>query len=141
MVLGEPCFWQELQENCCKHFKTTKHKVMTSPMSVSQSDDITNVCLINIHFVIICSNQKAVFVGELPNIMNIYSKPSCEIIIICFPRLDFPRLFHTAPSNSKARQVPSYCTGIANQLHWVPLTTSSVTTNTQLQRAGFFASK
>ena len=33
MVLGEPCFWQELQENWCKHFRTRKHKVMTSVMS------------------------------------------------------------------------------------------------------------
>ena len=26
-------FWQELQENWCKHFRTRKHKVMTSVMS------------------------------------------------------------------------------------------------------------
>ena len=28
MVLDEPCFWQELQENLCKHFRTRKYKVM-----------------------------------------------------------------------------------------------------------------
>ena len=33
MVLGEPCFWQELQENWCKHFRTRKDKVMTSVIS------------------------------------------------------------------------------------------------------------
>ena len=33
MVLGKPCFWQELQENWCKHLRTRKHKVMTSVMS------------------------------------------------------------------------------------------------------------
>ena len=53
-------------------------------MCVSQSADITSVCLINIHFLFIYSNQKAVFVGG-KNIMNIYSKPSCDIITICFP--------------------------------------------------------
>ena len=68
-----------------KHFKTRKHKVMTSPKCVYKVMTSTNVCLINIHFLVICSNQKAVFVGGLPNIMNIYSKPSCNIIIICFP--------------------------------------------------------
>ena len=33
MVLGKPCFWQELQENWYKHFRTRKHKVITSMMS------------------------------------------------------------------------------------------------------------
>ena len=33
MVLGEPCSWQELQENWCKHLRTRNPKVMTSVMS------------------------------------------------------------------------------------------------------------
>ena len=51
----------------------------------------------------ICSNQKEVFVGGFPNIMNIYQNSLVTYFIS-------PRLFLRAPSNSKARQVRSMIT-------------------------------
>ena len=53
-----------------------------------------------------------------PNIMNIYSKPSCDIIIICFPdktifiMLSGPEVFFTnfpeVLTKNKAHQVRSF---------------------------------
>ena len=74
MVLGEPCFWQELQEKWCKHFITKTLKVMTSVMSSLYA----SFC---IHML---QSEGSIF-GGTSQIMNIYWKPSCDIIIICFP--------------------------------------------------------
>ena len=49
-------FWQELRANWCKHFRTGKHKVMTSPSPIH----------------------------ALQSESSIYQKPSCDVIIICF---------------------------------------------------------
>ena len=75
MVLGEPCFWQELQESWCKNFRTRKHKVIPSGMS----SIYTSFC---IHM--LQSESSICGGGDFPN-HEYLLKPSCDIIIICFP--------------------------------------------------------
>ena len=74
MVLGEPYFWQKLQENWCKHFRTRKHKVMTSMMSSLYA----SFC---IHML---QSESSICEGTSQH-HDYLLKSSCDIIIICFP--------------------------------------------------------
>ena len=88
LVFGENCRkigvntsgWESIK---WWHHQCVSHEVMTSPMSVQSESSICG--------------------GGFPNIMNIYYKSSCDIINFCFYFIS-PRLFLTAPSNSKAHQ-------------------------------------
>ena len=100
IVLGEPCFFGE---NCRKigvntsgpetikwwHHQCVSHKVMTSPMSI-QSE--SSICW-----------------GAFPTSWIFIKNPLVTSSLFAFQIKYFysPRLFHTALSNSKARQVRS----------------------------------